>query len=203
MDSSDFSSNISEKINNLEEIELKDGDETREDVYKQLLIYYLLEEEPMKAKFLWKRIPSSLKPQEENSASELARLWSLCKLFIQRQYSQAFELINRHNNSSELSFFKNGDLNKILRLLLDKTRERLVDLVSVAYSSINTQELANLLCLDLRETRNLCLQKQNWEQDESGEYLRPGRKEASDVVEIPNRIQMNQLTSLVSYLEAV
>ena len=41
----------------------------------------------MKAKFLWKRIPKSVKT---DSQSEIHRIWSLTQFLIQRKYAQVF-----------------------------------------------------------------------------------------------------------------
>lgn len=48
------------RLKELEDIELLNGDNTREDVYMHLMIFYLLTNQPQKAKFVWKRIPTSL-----------------------------------------------------------------------------------------------------------------------------------------------
>lgn len=193
------STTSAQSVRRLEEIELRDQDETKEEVYKSLLIHYLLEEEPVRAKLLWKRIPNSVK-----QGAELARLWNLAQFFIQRQYSNAFELINTHKSASgQIQFFAQQDLNDLVTLLVEKTVQRLFDLVGVAYSSIRIRELAAMLQKSNDQVVKMALDRE-WLLDESNDYLFPKSKQENQAdVNIANKVQMNQLTSLVSYLEAI
>ena len=189
---------LKERIKNLEDIELRDQDETSDNVYKHLLIYYLLDENVMKAKILWKRIPKQLKSEQQ---TELNKLWNLVQHQIQRHYTQTFELINRHRNANALNMFSNQELNNLVLQFADKTRERLLNLIDAAYSSISIQELSQMLGLNSDEVVRICLLRE-WELDETKNFLFPKRKENKENVGISNRVQMQQLTSLVSYLEA-
>ena len=201
-DSTTILSEINEKIRSLEEKELRDQDDTSEDVYKHLLVYYLIQNEVMKAKFMWKRVPKHFKQLDQNS--ELNRIWNLAQFLIQRQYAQAFEIVQRFRvqNSNKINFFSNQELNNLLSLLVDKSIERLFDLINTAYSSISIQEMATQFCLNPTDIVKMALGK-GWQLDESKLFLLPKRRQDREIVEIPNRVQMKQLTNLVSYLEAL
>jgi hypothetical protein len=123
----------------------------------------------MKAKFLWKRIPSHLKIEQ----SELNRLWVLIQLFINRKYAQAFSLANQYKSANQN--WSNTELNSLVELLIEKSRERLFELVNVAYSSINVQELATNLGLSQEETTRIAL-SQGWALDDAKNFLMPKKK---------------------------
>ena len=195
----DLSTEFIEKIKSLEENELVNQDDTHEDIYKQLIIYYLLENEPMKAKFLWKRIPSHLKQQGQ---SELNQLWTFSEFLIKRQYSEAFGLINKHQNANKIQFLSNTDLNSLITLLVEKTKERILDLINVAYSSISLNDISSLFSITTDEVLKLALARE-WTQDDSKQFLITRRKQDKEISNIHNKIQMQQLTNLVSYLDTI
>lgn len=119
----------------------------------------------MKAKFLWKRIPKAMRVE----GNELAHLWNLIQLLIQQKYSQLFELSNVHKKWS------NDELTTLFGTLIEKTRERLFDLISVAYSSINIKEMATMFGINDDEIVQICLNK-GWTMDETRHYLIPKKK---------------------------
>ena len=61
------------------------------EVYARLLAIYLYENDLCSAKFLWKRIPETLK--NEGSGSELARVWDIGKALWTRDVPQVFSVI--------------------------------------------------------------------------------------------------------------
>lgn len=121
----------------------------------------------MKAKFLWKRIPKSMRAVEGN---ELVHLWNLIQLLIQQKYSQLFELSNMHKKWSS------DELTTLFTTLIEKTRERLFDLISVAYSSINIKEMAIMFGISDDEIVRICLNNKGWSMDETRHYLIPKKK---------------------------
>jgi hypothetical protein len=120
----------------------------------------------MKAKFLWKRIPSYLKIEN----SELNRLWLLAQCLIQRKYAQAFEIVNRYKIAN--LNWQNQELANLVEFLIEKSKERYFQLVIVAYSSINIQELAINLGLTTDETIKVAL-SQGWTLDSTQSFLIP------------------------------
>jgi COP9 signalosome complex subunit 8 len=204
VDASSILNELDSQIKKLEETELRDQAATDEDVYKRLLIYYLLQDSEMKAKFLWKRVPDHFKQSnaEQQELSELNRLWQVAVLLIKRQYAQAFELVNRFKQEKN-EFFRSIELNNLLALLVEKIRDRLFDLVNVAYSSIRIDELAKLVGLDCERALAAAL-KREWVLDETKEYLLPKLTvKTPQQTDNTNSEQMHQLTKLVSYLEAL
>jgi len=146
-------------------------DETNESVYKSLLLLYSLNDESMKAKFLWKRLPTALKKNAVDNQTELFQIWSLVQLLVERKYSQAFSCayqLKSYQWSSE-------ELGHLARQLVHASRERLFDLLNVAYSSISVKELANLLSSSTDEALKAAL-AQKWSLDETKEFLVPVKK---------------------------
>jgi COP9 signalosome complex subunit 8 len=201
-DATSILNDLDSQVKKLEEIELRDQDQTSEDVFKHLLIYYLLKDEVIKAKFLWKRLPAQLKQNRTAEESELVRLWNIAVLIIKRHHVQIFGLVNRYRIGNGLQFFSSQELNDLLCLLVEKTRDRLFELVTFAYTSISVDELAQLVGLSNEEVIRDSL-KREWCMDDTKSYLLPRAKTTTEVLHNPNREQMQQLTSLVSYLESL
>jgi COP9 signalosome complex subunit 8 len=120
----------------------------------------------MKAKFLWKRLPTHLKSEN----SELYRLWQIARCLIQRKYAQAFEIANQYKQSNQN--WQNKELTNLFDYLIEKSKERLFLLVNVAYSSISIRELALNLGLSPEETTKIA-QNQGWSIDNTNSYLLP------------------------------
>jgi hypothetical protein len=120
----------------------------------------------MKAKFLWKRMPSHLKAEN----SELHRLWQIAQCLIQRKYSQAFEIVNQYKRSNQN--WQNLELGTLIDYLIEKSKERIFLLVNVAYSSIRIRELALNLGLSEEETTKIAL-NQGWSLDNTNSFLIP------------------------------
>ena len=120
----------------------------------------------MKAKFLWKRLPTHLKSEN----SELHRLWLIAQCLIQRKYAQAFEIVNQYKQSNQN--WQNQELRNLIDYLIQKSKERFFLLVNVAYSSISIRELALNLGLSAEETTKIAL-NQGWSIDNTNSFLLP------------------------------
>ncbi len=174
----------------------------------------------MKAKFLWKRTPKSFKA---DSQSELQRIWSLAQFLIQRKYNQAFEFVNQLKKVNYT--WSDPEIEVLFERLIEISKEKLFDLLNFAYSTINVQELATILSISNEEAIGVAIGR-NWTLDESKLFLLPKKKrknpffllflfffklnfysqiiyptEKIEIAEIPNQLQMQQLTNLVSFLE--
>lgn len=101
----------------------------------------------MKAKFLWRRIPIEMRQQSE----ELNRIWLIVQLLIQRKYEQAFQVYNQVKTNNQR--WSSNDLSELMDNLIEISRQRIFDLVNSAYSSINIQDLANMLGLETLITK--------------------------------------------------
>lgn len=178
----------------------------------------------MKAKLLWKRIPLNVK---QDTRSELSALWQFSKLFIQRKYAQLFELANQLKSNSNHEW-STSELKSQFERLVEKTQSDLFDLISLAYSSISVRDLSHLFAMSNNPERVVELTNaKGWTLDESRNFLIPKKKrtyqahnclfslylnlsisifkyiliESMEIVDIPNQLQMQQLTNLVSFLE--
>ena len=176
----------------------------------------------MKAKLLWKRIPIVFKSDPN---AELNCIGAVVIKLIQREYAQAFRLINEYQSSGRV--WSTPTLTALLTRLVAMSRERYFALVSTAYSSIDVDTLAANVGLDAAETCTIAQHSLGWTLDESGKCLLPKKKgqfenstnyyndehfgsvsivfyctsESTGNFEIANQTQMRQLTSLVSFLE--
>lgn len=144
----------------------------------------------MKAKFLWKRIPSRLK----DSNSELSKLWAIVQNFVLRKYAVAFQIANQLTN------FSNDDLRTLFGYFTERMREKIFGLIQEAYSSIRIKDLANLLQLDEEKIEKISLQM-DWEIDENKIYLKPKKLPPTEIFQINNQLQLEQLTKIVSFIE--
>lgn len=111
------------------------------------------------AKFLWKRIPPEIKDADQ----ELSLIWLVGKLLWKKNYSEIYPAIN--SCSSWPNHLKN-----IMNLISESTRQRVIALISRAYSSIRLAEASNLLGLSSNETKELAL-KHDWTYDEPSGFL--------------------------------
>jgi len=101
----------------------------------------------MKAKFLWRRIPLEMRQQSE----ELNRVWIIVQLLIQRKYDQAFQVYNQFKENNQV--WSSNEFSKLMDYLIEISRQRVMDLVNLAYSSINIQDLANMLGVETAITK--------------------------------------------------
>jgi hypothetical protein len=124
----------------------------------------------MKAKFLWKRIPKSVKT---DSQSEIHRIWSLTQFLIQRKYAQVFGYMNQLRSMNYE--WSSPEIRILVNKLTEITRERLFDLLNYAYLTINVHEMAGFLSTQTDDAINIAL-SQNWTLDDSKLFLLPQKK---------------------------
>ena len=127
----------------------------------------------MKARFLWKRLPSTLKTSAIENKSELYHVWSLIQLFIERKYSAAFTLIQQQRAANFQ--WSTLETRNLVEQLVDVSKKRLLDLISLAYLSINVQEMASLFGVSDTDAINLGL-SENWSLDDTKTFLNPLKK---------------------------
>uniref|UniRef100_A0A6G1SM03 COP9 signalosome complex subunit 8 n=1 Tax=Aceria tosichella TaxID=561515 RepID=A0A6G1SM03_9ACAR len=124
--------------------------QTSPQVYGQLLAIYLLFNDLTSAKFLWKRIPDDVKAAN----NELSVIWSVGKLMWKKNYSEIYGTID------SIPVWPNH-LKNIMKLISESTRQRVIELISKAYSSISLNDASQLLGLNNDETLKLAEQL-NW-----------------------------------------
>lgn len=129
-------------------------------VYGQLLAIYLLFNDLTSAKFLWKRIPERVKAENH----ELSLIWSVGKLMWKKNYAEIYQTIN------SCPAWPNH-LKNIMKLILQSTRQRVIELISKAYSAIELSDASKLLGYSEMETIDLINHQANWSLDSEGRYI--------------------------------
>lgn len=112
---------------------------------------------------------------------------------INRKYSIAFDLV-------KTTTFTNQEIQEYIYKLIELTKQDLFILISNAYTSISIQELSNIFCMSIDECIKIG-KSLNWSLD--GDYLKPCKQNLTNKqsnVQSTDE-QMQQLTSLVSFLE--
>ncbi|TYZ68568.1 hypothetical protein PybrP1_006095 [[Pythium] brassicae (nom. inval.)] len=128
--------------------------------YASFLLVLLLAEDLNGARFLWKRIPATLKSESET----LCKTWGIGKALWQRDFAAAYNAMDQPWPQ---------ELQALVELLRASTRESTAELLSAAYSTISTHDAAQALGFaqpnDLLE---YCASLQ-WEVDTAEQFVRP------------------------------
>ncbi|KAI2804665.1 COP9 signalosome complex subunit 8 [Blomia tropicalis] len=159
-------------------------------IYGQLLAIYLLINDLPNAKLLWKRIPKDIK----ESNSEIQAVWDVGIKISLRQFSSIYSLIDQTQWPSHL--------NNIMNCIKESTRDRLLTLISKAYTSYEFKDL--VLCLGLSETETMeKISKLGWTYEHDNGFVVPTKQDSSnDDAPVPSFDQlMTKLTEYVSFLE--
>lgn len=162
------------------------------DVYKQLLTVYLIQNEILNAKFLWKRIPEQLK----NDNNEILNLWKIGQYLWKREFPNVYTAVS----SMEWSPL----LQPMLVKLVEELRNRLLRLVGNAYSIIKIDTLCQMLGLAETEVVEIILSKA-WEIDLDKKIVKPSPfcREKADVkyATQDSDALMGCLTDYITFLE--
>ncbi|XP_047142435.1 COP9 signalosome complex subunit 8 isoform X1 [Hydra vulgaris] len=102
------------------------------EVYSQLLTFYLLENDIINAKFLWKRIPAPLKDNEE-----LKNIWVIGKYLWKKDLVNIYSAISSYEWSTLIS--------PLMKKLCEKLRESSLKLISKVYTVIKVESLCAML----------------------------------------------------------
>ncbi|XP_044020420.1 COP9 signalosome complex subunit 8 [Aphidius gifuensis] len=178
---------VDELVKDLEKAELEaENCIATPEIYSQLLAVYLYQNELCHAKYLWQRIPKSVK----SSCSELSQIWIVGQRMWQRDWTAVHTALN--NEWSE-------QVANIMLALKENVRERAMSLISEAYSSVNLTVLASMTGLSLDESRQIVLDH-GWTIDDT--TVLPCKVDK----DLPSRDaltedQLNKLTQFVSFLE--
>lgn len=165
-------------------------------VYGQLLAIYLLFNDLISAKFLWKRIPAEIKQDNE----ELSIIWHVGRSMWKKDYPEIYGVIR--SCPSWPNHLKN-----IMNLILETTRRRAQRLISNAYSTVHIDQVSRLLGFNHEETRQW-VSSQNWTIDKETGYININKDSASDhkvppMAMIENRTELlEKLTDYIIFLES-
>jgi len=114
---------------------LSNNAQTPTEVYAQLLVTYLIQNDLVNSKFLWQRIPTNIKTDKE-----LENIWKIGKLLWKREFNSFFNSITNETWSSVIA--------PLMVKLRESQRERLVNLVTQSYSIISFSKLGQLIGCD-------------------------------------------------------
>ncbi|XP_011629734.1 COP9 signalosome complex subunit 8 [Pogonomyrmex barbatus] len=158
--------------------------------YMQLLTIYLHQNDLCNAKYLWKRIPSDMKTANE----ELGRVWTVGQCMWQRNWPAVHTALNVEWSE---------DVKDVMTALKDNVRERVMRLISKAYSSLNLATMATMSGMSLDEARQAAIDR-GWTVD--GTIVQPRKQIDEEQYSQSDKIclteeQLQKLTQFVSFLE--
>ena len=171
------------------------------------------------AKFLWKRIPESIKKEH----TELKKIWDIGVALWNQNFSAAYNALNQEWSESvktimqavkgddffpqiicviSRNFYNYFILIKIRHFFpIEKTRLRFVTLVSQAYTSISLADFAKYVGLSELEAGKLAAEQPGWTYDTENRVIRPVKAEVKETETIPSEQQLHLLTDFVAFLE--
>ena len=152
-------------------------------IYEIHLLLYLLNDDVNSAKYLWKRAPKSSKKDE------LKAVWDIGRAMWTRDYTQIYKSFNAYKWSDQTT--------KYVTKLQDTFRTNTWKLISVAYSNLSSNKLANYVGLSKEETLNKT-KELGWKVE--GELVYPVPIETPKVQKVGIE-QFSQLTEYVVWLE--
>ncbi|XP_072181075.1 COP9 signalosome complex subunit 8-like [Diadema setosum] len=159
------------------------------EVYKKLLTLYLLQNDLNNAKFLWKRIPPSVKTGDP----ELGYIWEIGQNMWQRDFtsSKLYTALNREWSDS---------IKEIISSLQDSIRQRLFHLIGSAYTSIEADQFALYLGMSKEQAIN-AVQEEGWAYNSESQMILPKKPVPRKEQPVPSEQQIAQLTDFVAFLE--
>ncbi|XP_056634453.1 COP9 signalosome complex subunit 8 [Diorhabda carinulata] len=156
-------------------------------VYQQLLAIYLHQNDLCNAKFLWKRIPNSVK----TSTPELANIWAVGKSMWKRDFPAIYQALNVTWSDTVAD---------IMKQVKEVVRARAVDLISQAYSSITLDTVSAMTGLPPDICIPACAEK-GWTYEADSKIIHPVRKPGEHLGQTSSEDQLSKLTDFVSFLE--
>jgi len=159
------------------------------EVYARLLAVCLYQQDLCSAKFLWKRVPETIK-----CAGELTRLWDIGRALWNGDIPKVFEVIGEGQWSDSVA--------AIVAALKDRVRQQSLELVAAAYTSIKVPDFSRLVgCSGETEALALALAQPGWTLDPDQTHICPAMKKATTIETPAAEQQLDQLTQFVAFLE--
>lgn len=181
----------SNEVKVLEQEELNHSNGAPLDLYKKLLMLYLMEFDLINAKFLWKRIPNSLKTDDE-----LTAIWKIGQHLWKREFTEAYSIISSYQWSDS-----HKESSQKLYSILQK---RMTELVSNAYSIIKFDALAKLLGINDEAAMLEMANSKQWDIDHENKLVKIKKQlNEKQFSEKDNDLPetLHRLTNYVSFLE--
>nr|CAG4644359.1 EOG090X0F3A [Lepidurus arcticus] len=158
------------------------------DTYAHLLAVYLCKFDLCNAKLLWKRIPGNVKTAEPM----LSQIWTVGQNLWKKKPAETFAAL-RKDWSEQLKPFM-----ELLEALL---KEKMLDLIGRAYSSIKPEDMGSMVGLSVPEEAIGMAKELGWEHQLDSNMILPKAKPQLAPPAIPTEEQLSKLTQYISFLE--
>ncbi|RUS82347.1 hypothetical protein EGW08_009900 [Elysia chlorotica] len=155
--------------------------------YSQLLALYLLQCDLCNAKFLWKRIPQTVK----QGCAELSSIWAVGQKMWLKDFTGTYEALQK--DWSE-------DVKVIMTSLQNCVRKRALRLVRLAYSSIGADDFATFVGMPVDKAIQAA-QSEGWEVDLQNRIITPEKLEPPPAPTIMSDQHLSVLTDYVTFME--
>lgn len=180
---------ITGMLHNLEQLEIDGRDLTQAD-YETFLALYLAINDLSNAKFLWKRIPDSIKTSE---ARQLMNIWEIGKSLIKGDNSAVYQVLDNTLWSPHLS--------SIISHLKKTLITRNLQLISKSYSSLRFEDAMKLTGCKTRQELLTISESQGWTIDPSFGFIVSKKSSIEEDNQSSNNEQLEKLADYVSFLE--
>ncbi|XP_044751292.1 COP9 signalosome complex subunit 8 [Coccinella septempunctata] len=175
-------------MEDLEKREIEATNDVPTEVYEKLLAIYLYKHDLCNAKFLWKRIPAKVKA----STPELGNIWSVGQYMWKKDYPSIYKSLNSVTWSNIVS--------DIMQKVEESVRNRAVDLISQAYSSISLDTVCAMTGLAPDICSKACIEKE-WKYEADTKIVHPVKTKIESIGTTSSEDQLYKLTDFVSFLE--
>lgn len=188
----------------LERQELESEEDPSPQLYAQLLSLYLLFGDLINAKLLWKRIPTQLK----EDVPDLPAIWQVAVALMKRESGSVYGLVNKREWPAYIK--------KIMSMVSSRTRERVLNFVSSAYSHITLTDFQQLTGCKSEEEAISLANSLSWPYDEQNGIVQPVKSATSSTASTPtdesfdgspdsdySQEQLQKLAQYVSFLENI
>lgn len=138
------------------------------ETYSRLLMVYLIKNNLISAKFLWKRIPINVK----QSYPELGKIWQIGQCLWKKQYEQAYLIVSNGEWSSLIS--------PLMTKLSESQQQRMVNLIQRAYATISLTKFGHLIGKREEDAAQIA-SEQKWEITEN-KMIKVPKKTSSNIV---------------------
>ena len=177
----------------LEQQELQSEDDPSDKLYAQLLALYILTNDLISAKFLWKRIPVAVKSENE----DLQTIWRIAVNLIQRTPAPVYFLIQEHEWPAYVR--------TIMQRIVEQVRRQQISLIQHAYSDIRFENLKRLTGMTTDEEAMTLIQQLGWSLNPETQIVVPVKNtpdtQSPDSEKDLSQEQLHKLTEYVAFLE--
>ncbi|CAD5120341.1 DgyrCDS8916 [Dimorphilus gyrociliatus] len=181
--------NFQRLLAELEQNELEHPNENNEQNYSLLIALYMLENDLNNARYTWKRAAVC----SPASSSELQQVWNCGKRLWEKDYQGFYKALN---------FNWSERLKPVMFELEGRIRQKMLDLVAFAYTSVSLTDLSAFFGLPENEAVDM-VQKLGWAYNQETRMLSPVCRDKSSVAGPSTNDHLERLTKFVNFLETM